>query len=124
LFGPVLLPVENGSAESLVKSLNPGAPPVCLEDFEIRKVLGTGGFGKVFQVYKTGGENGKKIFAMKVLKKAVIIRNKETRSLGKIPIPVQISYIRYNAHIYIRTGYGCRTGTLCLAFYTPDCHFL
>ena len=46
--------------------------------------MGTGGFGKVFQVCKTDARNGKKIYAMKVLKKAVIIRNKETRSLGKI----------------------------------------
>ena len=56
---------------------------VCLEDFEVRKVLGTGGFGKVFQVAKADGACGKKIFAMKVLKKAVIVRNKETRALGK-----------------------------------------
>jgi hypothetical protein len=49
----------------------------------VRKVLGTGGFGKVFQVSKLDGADGKKIFAMKVLKKAVIIRNKETRALGR-----------------------------------------
>ena len=73
------------SAESLaINNLSPERPPVCLEDFDIKKVLGTGGFGKVFQVCKkAGGENGNKIFAMKVLKKAVIIRNKETRALGK-----------------------------------------
>jgi serine/threonine protein kinase len=51
----------------------------------VRKVLGTGGFGKVFQVSKEDGANGKKIFAMKVLKKAVVVRNKETRTLGKVP---------------------------------------
>ena len=57
--------------------------PVRLEDFEVRKVLGTGGFGKVFQVSKLDA-NGNKIYAMKVLKKAVIIRNKETRALGTV----------------------------------------
>jgi hypothetical protein len=69
---------ENGSSSTR------SSPPVCLEDFEVRKVLGTGGFGKVFQVSKLDGADGKKIFAMKVLKKAVIIRNKETRALGMV----------------------------------------
>jgi len=55
----------------------------CLEDFEIKKVLGTGGFGKVFQVRKLSGGDVGKIYAMKVLKKAVIVRNKETKSLER-----------------------------------------
>ena len=55
----------------------------CLEDFEIKLVLGTGGFGKVFQVRKLNGTDKNKIYAMKVLKKAVIIRNKETKSLDR-----------------------------------------
>lgn len=79
--------VDDKTTENLIKSLNGperSSPPVSLEDFEIRKVLGTGGFGKVFQVCKrAGGEHGNKIFAMKVLKKAVIIRNKETKSLDR-----------------------------------------
>ena len=44
------------------------------QDFELRKVLGKGGYGKVFQVRKLGGEDHGKIFAMKVLKKATIVR--------------------------------------------------
>lgn len=55
----------------------------CLEDFEIKRVLGTGGFGKVFQVRKINGTDKNKIYAMKVLKKAVIIRNKETKTLDR-----------------------------------------
>jgi len=54
-----------------------------LEDFEIKKVLGTGGFGKVFQVRKVNGRDTGRIYAMKVLKKAVIVRNKETKSLER-----------------------------------------
>lgn len=54
-----------------------------LEDFEIRRVLGTGGFGKVFQVAKNTGNQKGKIYAMKVLKKAVIVRNKETKELER-----------------------------------------
>ena len=44
-------------------------------DFELRKVLGKGGYGKVFQVRKLTGDDKGKIFAMKVLKKATIVRN-------------------------------------------------
>jgi len=54
---------------------------VNIEDFEVRKFLGTGGFGKVFQVAKLSGEHSGKIFAMKVLKKAVIIRNKVSKCM-------------------------------------------
>jgi p70 ribosomal S6 kinase len=46
-------------------------------DFELRRVLGKGGYGKVFQVKKTSGKDCNKIFAMKVLKKASIIRNQK-----------------------------------------------
>lgn len=59
------------------------AKKVCIEDFEIRRVLGTGGFGKVFQVARRTGRNQGNIFAMKVLKKAVIVRNKETREVER-----------------------------------------
>ena len=48
-----------------------------LSDFELRKVLGKGGYGKVFQVRKLSGEDKGKIYAMKVLKKATIVRNQK-----------------------------------------------
>lgn len=71
-----------------------------LKDFEVRKVLGKGGYGKVFQVKKIGGKDNNKIFAMvsssplslvsthflnlwnnshlqKVLKKAAILRSQD-----------------------------------------------
>jgi len=54
---------------------------VSLDDFEVRKFLGTGGFGKVFQVAKLSGRDEGKIYAMKVLKKAVIIRNKISKCI-------------------------------------------
>merc|ERR1719278_1906067 len=54
-----------------------------LHDFEIRRVLGTGGFGKVFLVSKTSGAQKGKFYAMKVLKKAVIVRNKETKEVER-----------------------------------------
>ena len=46
--------------------------------FELLKVLGKGGYGKVFQVRKiTPGTDKNTIYAMKVLKKASIVRNQK-----------------------------------------------
>jgi len=59
------------------------ASKLTIDDFEIRRVLGTGGFGKVFQVSKTAGAQKGKIYAMKVLKKAVIVRNKDTKEIDR-----------------------------------------
>lgn len=39
------------------------------------KVLGKGGYGKVFQVRKKTGKDTNRVFAMKVLRKATIVRN-------------------------------------------------
>jgi p70 ribosomal S6 kinase len=47
------------------------------QDFELRKVLGKGGYGKVFQVRKVTGKDAGKVFAMKVLRKATIVRNQK-----------------------------------------------
>lgn len=44
-------------------------------DFDLLKVLGKGGYGKVFQVKKRGGHDRQRLYAMKVLKKATIARN-------------------------------------------------
>merc|ERR1711892_743536 len=59
------------------------ASKLTIDDFEIRRVLGTGGFAKVFQVSKTAGAQKGKIYAMKVLKKAVMVRNKETKEIER-----------------------------------------
>uniref|UniRef100_A0A7N8XUC3 Ribosomal protein S6 kinase n=1 Tax=Mastacembelus armatus TaxID=205130 RepID=A0A7N8XUC3_9TELE len=56
-------------------SVNKGTEQIRPECFELLKVLGKGGYGKVFQVRKVSGATSGKIFAMKVLKKAMIIRN-------------------------------------------------
>lgn len=55
-------------------TVNPGVKvgPV---DFDLLKVLGKGGYGKVFQVKKRTGADKHKLYAMKVLKKATIARN-------------------------------------------------
>lgn len=59
------------------KNVNPPDCKVGPQDFELLKVLGKGGYGKVFQVRKTSGKDGGKIFAMKVLKKATVVRNQK-----------------------------------------------
>uniref|UniRef100_A0A8C1FCJ4 Ribosomal protein S6 kinase n=2 Tax=Cyprinus carpio TaxID=7962 RepID=A0A8C1FCJ4_CYPCA len=56
-------------------NVNQGAENIRPECFELLRVLGKGGYGKVFQVRKVSGAGSGKIFAMKVLKKAMIVRN-------------------------------------------------
>ncbi|XP_060799727.1 ribosomal protein S6 kinase beta-1 isoform X2 [Neoarius graeffei] len=56
-------------------SVNQGTENIRPECFELLRVLGKGGYGKVFQVRKVTGAGSGKIFAMKVLKKAMIVRN-------------------------------------------------
>jgi p70 ribosomal S6 kinase len=58
-------------------TVNPPNTRLGPEDFQLLRVLGKGGYGKVFQVRKTSGADKGKIFAMKVLKKATIIRNQK-----------------------------------------------
>lgn len=57
--------------------VNPGRIKLGPQDFELKKVLGKGGYGKVFQVKKTTGADANSYFAMKVLKKASIVRNQK-----------------------------------------------
>lgn len=70
-------PIEEGmeTLELTENTVNPGRAKVTTSDFELLKVLGKGGYGKVFQVRKVLGQNKGQIFAMKVLKKATIARN-------------------------------------------------
>ncbi|XP_029629182.1 ribosomal protein S6 kinase beta-1 isoform X1 [Salmo trutta] len=56
-------------------NVNQGKENIRPECFELLRVLGKGGYGKVFQVRKVAGAASGKIFAMKVLKKAMIVRN-------------------------------------------------
>ncbi|XP_025155740.1 ribosomal protein S6 kinase beta-2 [Harpegnathos saltator] len=59
------------------QNVNLGRERVGPQDFELCKVIGKGGYGKVFQVRKTTGNDSGTIFAMKVLRKASIIRNQK-----------------------------------------------
>lgn len=64
-------------------TVNPGQGKTGPQDFELLKVLGKGGYGKVFQVRKISGADKGKIFAMKVLKKASIARNAKDQAHTK-----------------------------------------
>ncbi len=68
---------ESDSVELTEQMVNRGEERTTTKDFELLKVLGKGGYGKVFQVRKVTGNNCGKIFAMKVLKKATIVRNQK-----------------------------------------------
>ena len=48
------------------QTVNPGQEKTGPKDFELCKILGEGGYGKVFQVRKLSGNDKGSIFAMKV----------------------------------------------------------
>ncbi|XP_077299373.1 ribosomal protein S6 kinase isoform X2 [Arctopsyche grandis] len=66
-----------GSETIQLSDVNQGPTILGPTDFELRKVLGKGGYGKVFQVRKTSGNDHGAHFAMKVLRKASIVRNQK-----------------------------------------------
>lgn len=75
---------QEGSETILISEENVNPPKInlCPADFELKKVLGKGGYGKVFQVSfrnvrKAIGSDNNCHFAMKVLKKASIVRNQK-----------------------------------------------
>ncbi|XP_012274950.1 ribosomal protein S6 kinase beta-1 isoform X2 [Orussus abietinus] len=73
-----LLESENVERVQLSEQIvNPGQEKTGPQDFELCKILGEGGYGKVFQVRKVTGKDRGSIFAMKVLRKASIIRNQK-----------------------------------------------
>ncbi|GLH14637.1 Serine/threonine-protein kinase Warts, partial [Gryllus bimaculatus] len=72
--------IESDDVETVQLSeqnVNTGKEKTGPQDFELRKVLGKGGYGKVFQVRKVTGQDTGTIFAMKVLRKASIVRNQK-----------------------------------------------
>ena len=48
---------------------------ICIDDFQLLKVLGKGSFGKVMMVRKKGGDGT--LFAMKTLRKAALIKRNQ-----------------------------------------------
>lgn len=59
-----------------VKLLDDGAVGIGFKSFEVLEILGNGAFGKVFKCKKKGEETE---YAMKILKKAFLYRNKHLK---------------------------------------------
>ncbi|XP_014224856.1 ribosomal protein S6 kinase beta-1-like [Trichogramma pretiosum] len=76
---PAVLSESNNyeEVELSARDLNPGNEKIGPQDFEFKKVLGEGGFGKVYQVQKITGKDKNKIFAMKVMSKPKILKNRK-----------------------------------------------
>lgn len=59
------------------KSASHAVVPVSVEDFDLIKVLGKGSFGKVFLVRKKTGEDAGRVYAMKALRKDVLLKRNQ-----------------------------------------------
>ncbi|XP_011155999.1 ribosomal protein S6 kinase beta-1 isoform X1 [Solenopsis invicta] len=100
------------------QNVNRSREKVGPQDFELCKVIGKGGYGKVFQVRKITGNDSGTIFAMKVLRKALIVRNQKdtahTRAERNIlesikhPFIVDLKYAFQTGHkLYLILEYMC-----------------
>ncbi|XP_077268153.1 ribosomal protein S6 kinase beta-2 [Temnothorax americanus] len=107
--------VETEPIEQIVNRARDKVGP---EDFELRKVIGKGGYGKVFQVRKITGNDSGTLFAMKVLRKALIVKNQKdtahTRAERNIlesikhPFIVDLKYAFQTGHkLYLILEYMC-----------------
>ncbi|XP_056593795.1 ribosomal protein S6 kinase alpha-3 isoform X7 [Triplophysa dalaica] len=81
--------VKEISITHLVKEGSEKADP---EQFELRKVLGQGSFGKVFLVNKTVGPDAGQLYAMKVLKKATLKVRDRVRTKMERDILVEVNH--------------------------------
>ncbi|XP_051969716.1 ribosomal protein S6 kinase alpha-3 isoform X2 [Xyrauchen texanus] len=81
--------VKEISITHLVKEGSEKADP---EQFELRKVLGQGSFGKVFLVKKTTGPDAGQLYAMKVLKKATLKVRDRVRTKMERDILVEVNH--------------------------------
>lgn len=70
---PSRKPLPKPPAASPVRKLIKGSSGVSVSDFELLKVVGQGGFGKVFLAKKLTNPNKGQYFAMKVLKKKQVL---------------------------------------------------
>uniref|UniRef100_A0A8C2A6T2 Ribosomal protein S6 kinase n=1 Tax=Cyprinus carpio TaxID=7962 RepID=A0A8C2A6T2_CYPCA len=73
----------------LVKEGSEKADP---QQFDLRKVLGQGSFGKVFLVKKTTGPDAGQLYAMKVLKKATLKVRDRVRTKMERDILVEVNH--------------------------------
>lgn len=89
------------------------------EDFELLSVLGTGGYGKVFLVRKVSGSDVGSLYAMKVLKKATVVRKRKVmehtltersvlEAIRNFPFLVTLHYaFQTEANLHLIMDYIC-----------------
>lgn len=68
---------SSAAAASPAAASHPQPPPISKEDFNLLKVIGKGSFGKVFLVQKRGGADDGVTYAMKTLRKEVLLRRNQ-----------------------------------------------
>ncbi|XP_061777340.1 ribosomal protein S6 kinase alpha-3 isoform X3 [Nerophis ophidion] len=83
------VPIKEISITHLVKEGCEKADP---RQFELRKVLGQGSFGKVFLVRKITGPDAGQLYAMKVLKKATLKVRDRVRTKMERDILVEVNH--------------------------------
>ncbi|KAK3515506.1 hypothetical protein QTP70_024197 [Hemibagrus guttatus] len=83
------VPVKEISITHHVKEGSEKADP---QQFELRKVLGQGSFGKVFLVKKITGPDAGQLYAMKVLKKATLKVRDRVRTKMERDILVEVNH--------------------------------
>ncbi|CAH8510248.1 unnamed protein product [Heterobilharzia americana] len=109
------------TVEICQKTVNPNNR-VNAENFNIQRVIGRGGYGKVFLVQKVGGVDQGKLYAMKVLKKARLVCNEKDKAhtvsernileMLQHPFLVKLHYAFQNhSNLYIVLEY-CHGGEL------------
>lgn len=116
---------QNGDGKETVeicqKTVNPHNR-VSSENFNIQRVIGKGGYGKVFLVQKVDGVDKGKLYAMKVLKKARLVCNEKDKAhtvsernileMLRHPFLVRLHYAFQNhSNLYIVLEY-CPGGEL------------
>nr|CAH8842034.1 unnamed protein product [Trichobilharzia regenti] len=113
--------IKQETVEICQKTVNPNNR-VNAENFNIQRVIGKGGYGKVFLVQKVDGIDQGKLYAMKVLKKARLVCNEKDKAhtvsernileILQHPFLVKLHYAFQNhSNLYIVLEY-CHGGEL------------
>uniref|UniRef100_A0A3Q3WZ13 non-specific serine/threonine protein kinase n=1 Tax=Mola mola TaxID=94237 RepID=A0A3Q3WZ13_MOLML len=83
---------NSGQEISITHHVKEGSEKADPRQFELRKVLGQGSFGKVFLVRKVTGPDAGQLYAMKVLKKATLKVRDRVRTKMERDILVEVNH--------------------------------
>uniref|UniRef100_A0A8C9WUR6 non-specific serine/threonine protein kinase n=1 Tax=Scleropages formosus TaxID=113540 RepID=A0A8C9WUR6_SCLFO len=88
------IPQDEGSVKeiNITQHVKEGSEKADPQQFELRKVLGQGSFGKVFLVKKITGPDAGQLYAMKVLKKATLKVRDRVRTKMERDILVEVNH--------------------------------